>query len=299
MYQNERKMLGHSCFAAFGRDQSGRLRSVQLTKLAEDGKRALTFEREKLNKIQYGIAKGSFVCLQEDTTHDRVFIAEGIETALSLKEAGLKGRIIASLGIHNISNYQGHEKEIILCGDNDAHKKSLSSGLTRGSQTHRILEQTQESLNAQGKSVSIIKPIHPGDDFNDVLKKNGVQGIRDYLKDYLDPEKQQVSQKTAPQAMNRETPSSSATSHYSTEKTNSIGLISDYIQSKLRDIRVYEGTSLAHEAKHELKDYITTLQKNEPLFQELKDQNKDLTKDLERLFREQERVKDRSMGMEM
>ena len=105
MYQGERKILTHHCLAAFGKDHEGRLSSVQLTKLDDQGKRALTIDGEKWNKIQYGVAKGSFVLLQDDKTTNCVFIAEGLETALSIKEANVKGKIIASLGIHNISNY--------------------------------------------------------------------------------------------------------------------------------------------------------------------------------------------------
>lgn len=127
IYQGERKTLSYPCLAAFGRALNGRLSSVQLTKLTEEGKRALAPDGQKLAKIHYGIAKGSFVCLQEDKTVCRVFIAEGIETALSIKDAGVKGIIVASLGINNIPNYQGSEKEVILCGDNDDHKHNTQT----------------------------------------------------------------------------------------------------------------------------------------------------------------------------
>jgi len=304
MYRGERKTLSHSCLAAFGRVENGSLSSVQLTKLDDQGNRAHTFDGQKLTKIQYGLAKGSFVCLQEDNTHNRVFIAEGVETALSLKEAGLKGTIMASLGILNIANYQGSEKEIILCGDNDDHKKILSSGLTRGSQTHHLLEATKENFQDQGKSVYIVKPSHPGDDFNDVLKKYGIQGVKIYLSPYLDPEKQMRTPQKIPtqdidtgkQTLGGIGISKSPTTH-STTTTASIDVISDYIQSKMRDIKAYEGTSLAHEAKQELKDYLKTLQKNEPLFQTLKDQNKDLVQEVQKVFQEQMRI--RSRGIEM
>ncbi|HUX79179.1 MAG TPA: toprim domain-containing protein [Alphaproteobacteria bacterium] len=294
MYQGERKILTHSCLAAFGRDHKGRLSSVQLTKLTEEGERALTHDGQKLTKIQYGIAKGSFVCLQEDKTHDRVFIAEGIETALSLKEAGLKGRIMASLGIHNISNYQGSEKEVILCADNDAHKQD--------SQTHKIMENTKDQFITQGKSASIIRPSQPGDDFNDVLKKQGVQSVQSYVKPYLDPNKEKLTQ---PSISSQNRAQATKTTYYPVEKTNSIDVIADYIQSKLRDIKAYEGTHLADRAKEELKDYMQTLQKNETLFQTIKDQNKDLFKEFQKEFQKQfqkesqEQAVSRSRGFDL
>jgi phage/plasmid primase-like uncharacterized protein len=240
------------------------------------------------------VAKGSFVTLQEDKTHDRVFIAEGVETALSLKEAGLKGTIVASLGIHNIANYKGPQKEIILCGDNDDHKED--------SKTHSILEATKENFESQAKSVLIIKPSHPGDDFNDVLKKDNVQGVRAYLKSYLDPEKQmKVQQRIETQSSDfgkhSFVESSRSTAFHSASATQSIEVISDYIQSKMRDIKAYEGTSLAHEAKDELRNYLVTLQKNDTFFQDFKDQNKELIKEVREVFQQQMRIRNRGIEM--
>lgn len=353
MYQDEWKTLPHSCLAVFGRTAEGRLSSVQLTKLTEQGQRALNSDGQKLNKIHYGIAKGSFVCVQEDIPHNRVssrvFIAEGVETALSLKEAGISGKVVASLGIHNIASYQGPEKEVILCGDNDEHKKNLSKsftgensdGLIKESPTHALLEKTEKYFKDQGKITSIIRPTDPGDDFNDVLKKKGVKAVQDYLKPYLDPEKSiassvrdDLSQEysfsgkpagietglsethaltrsspsyhaptkdgdfkgydstySSPSVHASGTPSSSANAHV-VEKEHSLDLISDYIKAKLHDIHAYEGTSLAHEAKNELHAYLTTLEKNETLFDSLKEHNVGLTQELKQVFRVQEQQKE-------
>ena len=138
MYKEERKTISHHSFAALGKNEEGGLSSVQLTKLDLQGMRALTPEGQKLNKIQYGLSKGSFALLQEGQNTDRVFMAEGLETALSIKEANVKGKIIASLGIHNMGNYQGSENEIILCADNDDHKQN--------SRTHKIIENIQNKI---------------------------------------------------------------------------------------------------------------------------------------------------------
>jgi ATP-dependent exoDNAse (exonuclease V) alpha subunit len=339
VYQDERKSLHHLCLAAFGRDETGRLSSVQLIKLADTGERALTAEGEKLNKIQYGISKGSFVCVQDDASHSRVFIAEGIETALSLKEAGLKGKIVASLGIHNISNYQGPEREVVLCGDNDAPRWDSRTGHKENSQTHVVLEKACDTFQAQDKLVTIIKPTTSGDDFNDVLKKQGRQGVQDYLKPYLlypnqvegrpsspiegDLERQRNIQDQIPYqsmtlekqilldntsshqdalGLNHQFPektidsqketlagySSQSTdvSSNSSSKESSVDIISDYIQTKLKDIKDYAGTSLAEEVRESLKDYLHTLQKNEPLFEAIKGHDKALSQDLEHLLKD-------------
>jgi hypothetical protein len=201
---------------------------------------------------------------------------------------------VASLGIHNISNYKGPQKEIILCGDNDDHKEH--------SKTHSILEAAKENFESQEKSVLIIKPSHPGEDFNDVLKKENVQGVRAYLKPYLDLEKQmRVQQRIETQnsdlGKHSFVESSRSTASHSASATQSIEVIADYIESKMRDIKAYEGTSLAHEAKDELRNYLITLQKNDTLLQDLKDQNKELIKEAQKIFQEQQRIKIRGMEM--
>ncbi len=303
-YKEERKTLASPYLAAFGRSedgqsQTGRLSSVQLTRLTETGQRALTPEGEKHPKIHYGIAKGSFVCVQEDNSHDRVFIAEGLETALSLKDAGLKGRIVASLGIHNMANYKGSEKEIILCGDNDDHKTN--------SQIHGILEKTRDQMAAGDKSVSIIKPVTPGDDFNDVLKKQGITGVQAYMKPYLDPSKQMGLSHSSPvhSSLTKDqkvehldhvhTTSGSAfgTDKYGTDKSDSMADIAGYLRDKVNDLHAYKGTSLEKQARQELREYMKALEQNDGFFERFRLHDKELAKELD-TFKQQERFnKDR------
>ncbi|MBP9777462.1 MAG: toprim domain-containing protein, partial [Alphaproteobacteria bacterium] len=309
MYQGERRTIRHHCLAAFGRNQENRLSSVQLTKLDDQGKRALTQIGEKLNKIHYGIAKGSFVLLQEDKATNRVFMAEGIETALSLKEAGIKGKIVTAMGIYNIANYQGSEKEIIICADNDEHKPH--------SQTYKTIEKTQTHFQAQGKSVSIIKPTQPGDDFNDVLKKQGPIGVQEYVKPYINLEKQNVfspplskEADLAPkptldpklslgeEALNSMSSSSipPLPSTMDKPKPNPIEAVSQYLESLLRKIKNFEGCSLADEAKQELKTYMQILQKNEITLQALKSYTPELAQETHLFMQSQ--MNNKNKGME-
>lgn len=297
MYGGERKTLQQDCFAAFGRDQNGRLRSIQLTKLTEDGKRSLNPEGEKLNKIQYGISGGSFVTLQEGKDTGRVFIAEGLETALSIKEANVTGKIVASLGIHNISNYQGPEKEIILCADNDEHKPH--------SKTHITLEKTQEHFTVQGHSMVLIKPSNPGDDFNDVLKKQGVQGVETYVKPYLNPHRESppLSSSTPSRShisaeansfeqTNREAPEMKFPSP---TKANNIEIISKYLASKIKKMKAFEGSSIGDKARQEIKTYMENLDKT--TLQAIKAHDQNLAKDLHHF--EQAREMSRGRGVDM
>jgi ATP-dependent exoDNAse (exonuclease V) alpha subunit len=297
MYGGERKTIQHDCFAAFGRDQDGRLKSVQLTKLTPDGKRALDFKGDKLNKIQYGVSGGSFVILQTGEHTGRVFIAEGLETALSIKEANVTGKIIASLGIHNISNYQGLEKEIILCADNDEHKPN--------SKTHTVIEKAQEHFTAQGHSVVLIKPSHPGDDFNDVLKKQGVQGVETYVKPYLNPHREAppLSSSTPSRShISAEASSFEQTNRGASEmkfpaptKPNNIEIISKYLASKIREMKAFEGSSIGDKARQEVKAYMENFDKT--TLQSIKAHDQNLAKELQHF--EQAREMSRGRGVDM
>lgn len=299
MYQGEHKSLGHHCFAAFGRTVDNRLSSVQLTKLDDQGNRAIGPDGQKFNKLQYGIAKGSFVCLQEDKTSNRVFMAEGVETALSLKDAGIFGKIMASMGINNMSNYQGPEKEIILCADNDEHKQN--------SQTHNMIKNLREQFILQGKNAFIIKPTEPGEDFNDVLNKQGRQGVQAYVQSYINPNADKEAQASvtinASKAETQKLAQGSITTPSSTNRSDNIEIISRYIEAKLKEIKAYEGTSLGREAKEDLRSYLETFQKDERMLQDFRNHSPELVKDIQQLYQKQqhiqEHIRQKTYGMEM
>ncbi len=70
---------------------------------------------------------------------------------------------------------------------------------------------------------------------------------------------------------------------------NNLAEITDYIQSKLHTITTYAGTRLAHKAKDELHHYMTILEKHTDIFQELKEHNQQLVKEIEQRFKQEER----------
>lgn len=102
-------------------------------------------------------------------TRDKItIIAEGIETALSVKQAlsgnnsysDLEIKILCSLGINNISNYQPSKGEkIIIAADNDGED----------SITNRTINKAKSALEEKGAYVETVRPEMRGD-FNDVLK---------------------------------------------------------------------------------------------------------------------------------
>ncbi|MCP4923714.1 MAG: hypothetical protein GY915_06770 [bacterium] len=154
----------------FARDEKGHITGGQniLLNPETDKKAEVT-----VNKKSFGAIKGSFVTLQQDTNKTgRTFIAEGIETALSIKEVEFEGKIVATLGVHNFKNYtpQKSEKTIVLCADND--------GASSKTGNFKILNDTAKFLvEEKGKEVIGVYPPQVGEDFNDVLQKNGPNSI--------------------------------------------------------------------------------------------------------------------------
>lgn len=257
-YNDEQKTLAHDCFSAFGRNANGDLCSVQLTKLNEDGTRACNKEGGKLNKIQYGVSKGSFVILQSDRSSNRVFIAEGVETALSIKEAGVQGTIVASMGIHNIKNYEGPEHKVTICADNDGvHAR-----------TNQVILHAQKHFETQGKSLHIVKPREEGQDFNEVLKEGGKKAVQAYINE---PALRLAELQQTPDLQ---------------EKTDRILRFSEQLTEKFQHLRE---TPFDADLKRDLLSQAKALRRDPDLLDGLRIINPDAVKQMEILIQEQPR----------
>ncbi len=135
------------------------------------------FTAEKETKRSYGQIKGAFVSAGESLSSNKTIIAEGLETALSIKEAGLDANIKCSLGISNIKNYQPKENEhIILALDNDGDSKTIS----------KIIETTIEAIEKAGAKISVVMPEKANTDFNDMLKEEGAEKIQELFLEKVD-----------------------------------------------------------------------------------------------------------------
>ncbi|KJV55101.1 toprim domain protein [Orientia chuto str. Dubai] len=98
-------------------------------------------------------------------------ITEGVETALSLKQAGVNGKIIAGVGVHNFKNYEPIAGEkIIIAADNDG----------QNSITLNTVNKAVKSLENKGANVIKIMPPQEGD-FNDLLRSQGAESIRNIV----------------------------------------------------------------------------------------------------------------------
>lgn len=166
MYNSEVKQ--HlPALVSFVRDTQGNLTGYQAIYLDQDTGAKASLD---IAKRTHGTLSKSFVEIQKG--EGRVYLSEGIETALSLKEAGVQGTILASLGIHNLKNYAGDIKNITLCADND--------GPT--AHTNRVVEKTKTHLEEKGYNIEIVRPTEIGKDFNDVLVQEGKGRVASYFK---------------------------------------------------------------------------------------------------------------------
>ncbi len=136
MWDNSSKKY-YPAIIAFARNKDGNITGGQSIYLNKDTNNKADIE---VNKRSFGRIRGSFVEISKNNEQQNVqsskdgnnsasnvtIIAEGVETALSIAEAGIKGKILCSLGISNIRNYEPIKGErIIIAADNDG-KEAVS-----------------------------------------------------------------------------------------------------------------------------------------------------------------------------
>jgi Ti-type conjugative transfer relaxase TraA len=168
----------YPALVALARNKDGEIKADQLIFLNEKTGQKADCEA---NRKSFGLLRGAYVQIQKG--EGAAFMAEGVETALSIKEAGVKGDIYAVLGSENFKNaslfVDDKSRPVILCADQDGEN----------SPSHKVVDKAVSVLKEEGFNVSVIRPAgsHEKEDFNDVLKREGVGGLREYFKEYIDP----------------------------------------------------------------------------------------------------------------
>jgi Ti-type conjugative transfer relaxase TraA len=165
----------YPALVSFAYDAEGKLSCYQDIMLdAATGGKAKGLE---VVKKSHGVLKGAAVTLQKG--EGITYVAEGLETGLSLKEAGVTGEILVSLGQSNIRNVVPTNKQVVICGDYDAGSQS---------NTEKAADKNAQHLKELGYEVTLIWPETKGEkrvDFNDLLKDHGVQKIKQVLEEQL------------------------------------------------------------------------------------------------------------------
>lgn len=159
-------------------DKNGDITGVQTVFLDEKTSRKNRFMKSP--KISRGKVSGSVGIIRHTKDSDRIYIAEGPETAASIAMADKKSTVLVSLGVHNLLNIndslrQFTCKNIIIAADND--------GIN--SKTYETTIKAANNLKSAGFDVSIIqpKPIRGLEktDWNDILQKHGINELKKQL----------------------------------------------------------------------------------------------------------------------
>ena len=169
-HSNAREKL--PALVGFARNQQGEITGAQVVYLnRETGDKTEAVPAKK----SFETISGSYVEVQK--AHIGVtLLAEGLETALSIKEAEIPGRILCTLGVNNFKNYSATKGEnIIICADNDG----------QNSTTEKTVNEAVEKLQEQGAEVSIVRPNTQGD-FNDVLKTKGKVALQTQIMPHVE-----------------------------------------------------------------------------------------------------------------
>ena len=161
-----------AAMVVLGRNQTGEVSCLQETYLDQRTAKKANFETAKRSQ---GQICGAYGCVQKG--QDLFILAEGAETALSLKEAGLPGDIYITFGIFNFARFgsftSDRSRPVIIAADNDGDN----------AQTQKQLQKAVSILTHQGFKVYIVAPEAHKADYNDVLQQGGVNAVRACFKE--------------------------------------------------------------------------------------------------------------------
>lgn len=185
IYTNEQNKY-YPAILVFARNVHGDITGGQQILL---DKASYTKANIDIPKRSFGKIAGSFVSVGDITTTNNTkkeehsssksqitVIAEGLETALSVKQAltnsytqqSVQIKVLCSLGISNISNYPASQNEkIIIAADNDGEHAN----------TRKTIDQATKTLEARGAFVYVVAPSCHGD-FNDLLIQEGENSVQ-------------------------------------------------------------------------------------------------------------------------
>ena len=176
---------------AIGRDKDGNIQAVQATYL--DPKTAGKADID-VKKRTYGTLADTLVSLEksggvantknnENNENKISFIAEGVETGLSVKSAletlreneGINSEVLVTLGKSNFTNIDPGRigDKVVFCLDNDGQKTF----------SDKTIHQAAKRLIDAGKEVFIAMPQPPNNDrakvdFNDIARGQGLDVVR-------------------------------------------------------------------------------------------------------------------------
>ena len=159
---------GYPAMVAIVRDTAGNPTGIHRTWLAPDGSGKAAIEK---NRMMLGTVAGSAVRLMPLGDSSFLGMGEGIETTLAVKPV-VNIPLWSALSAGNLEQVvvPDQVKTIIIFVDNDLSGTGLKAAL-RAAAIHY----------AAGRRVWIVMPPTPGDDFDDLLMREGLDAVRAVL----------------------------------------------------------------------------------------------------------------------
>jgi len=151
---------------AIARNKDGQVQSVQAIYL--DPNTGMKAVRD-VDKRTFATNSGSGAIISPGLDKDAVtYLAEGVETALSIRDAVNNERVITVLGKQNFRSIDPAltTQNVVLCLDNDGES----------TKDDKLIRESVAHLEKAGKNVILARPDQKGD-FNDVAIKFGVDGV--------------------------------------------------------------------------------------------------------------------------
>lgn len=170
------KYVHFPALVSFALDKNGNATGMQAIYLDNDGNKKAGLTVSKKSFAHIG---GSHIVINEGKGDDKVsFIAEGVETAMSIREVAPSHNVIATLSKGNFKNVDPTRlaQIVFLCLDNDGINTLIEG---------KVVKAAIEKLHEANKQVFIAMPRKEGTDFNDSLKQGGKGAVREDLSKYL------------------------------------------------------------------------------------------------------------------
>lgn len=175
VYSKESSTKKQPALLAAFKNAKGEVQAVEAIYLDKKTGNKAGFE---VGKRSYGSKSGAVVSVGKGKNSQTTYLAEGVVTALSVKEALPDAHVLSMGGQYNFNNVAGdllHEN-VVLCGDNDL--------LDTPEKT--LLQKAKNRLQGLGKMVHVVMPsmkdLKEKFDYNDLLIKQGKQEVVRQLK---------------------------------------------------------------------------------------------------------------------
>lgn len=136
-------------------------------------------EEKAVARANLGIVGEGAVVVQRGSMPTTLWVAEGIETALSLAQSVPNQSVLASISVSNLKNIPvGAETEkVVICADKDKPGSNTSKAVIAAVETHLSC----------GKRVFIALPLGTEKcDFNDLIKQGGLELVNSTLEKMIE-----------------------------------------------------------------------------------------------------------------